>query len=117
MPHKRPRGKVMNTKQLTFEEQREIRAAVRVEKKKKRFEQISQINPETLKWFKDWSFAQFTGAHVSGGYMPSQRTIDLFVINTMLDLHNQYDMALDISWAELFKNWEIDEIFTDFFAD
>ena len=78
----------------------------------KRQEMISNIDINTLTSLTKWTQDQFTDNH-----RISEKKALHFATCVIVEFHQDYQMPIDISWEDLQRDWEFDEIFTDTFQD
>lgn len=73
---------------------------------------LSNFSPELLTSFEAWIMAQF-----SDFYTPSGSNVKRFMETFLFENVKDYGMGTDITWDELWGDWNLDESFMDYFGE
>ena len=73
---------------------------------------IASFNTDTVASLANWTQDQFTAQ-----YRISDAAALKFAVSVMVEFHQDCQMEIDISWEDLKRDYDFDEIFNDTFQD
>ena len=80
--------------------------------RKERQRMIASFDTCTIASLANWTQDQF-----NSNYRINDKVALKFAISVMVEFHQDFQMPADITWEDLQRDWEFDEIFNETFVD